>query len=249
MLDGHTLGGMTEIEMHIDVDIELTRLFEDPVDLAGRHAVHIGCAADHPAATLQAFDDQFIGARQVEQAVLGKDADVDIDGPFVFVDQRQDALEGSQANDRVDLQMGAHMGRALQDGLFQRADRTLTNLLGLEVPFRLGDLGHRFFQGTFLGLAAVQQARFVEMDVRLDEARRDEPARDVQLRSVGRQTAFDGDKLAVLDGYIDRRAVLVAGDPCVAQYEIHNIPRSIALLSGAGFTRARHPACVPSPRR
>ena len=38
-----------------------------------------------------------------------------IDGPFIFFDQRQHAFEPAQPDDRIDLEMRAHVGGAVED--------------------------------------------------------------------------------------------------------------------------------------
>ena len=45
VLDGHALGRVAEVEVHVDVDVELARHLEEPVDLPRRVAVGVGRAA------------------------------------------------------------------------------------------------------------------------------------------------------------------------------------------------------------
>jgi len=111
----------TEIEMHVYVDVEFAREFEHAVDLSVRIAVGIRCRADDAAAAPQGLDHQRIGARIVEQPFLRKDADLDVDCPPVFFDQRPDPFETAQADAGIDFELRAHMRGAVQDRFLERA--------------------------------------------------------------------------------------------------------------------------------
>ena len=67
--------------MKIDVAIEAPRDLEDARDMSMRIAVGIRTAADQVRALLAGRDQQFFGARIVEQAFLREHANLDIDGP------------------------------------------------------------------------------------------------------------------------------------------------------------------------
>ena len=62
MLDGHALGGVAEVEVHVHVNVELARHLEETVDLPRWVAVGVGRAADHLAASLQALHHELVGA-------------------------------------------------------------------------------------------------------------------------------------------------------------------------------------------
>ena len=81
MAQVHAVGGRAKIEMQVDVDVVFACEFENAVDLAGRIAVDIGRAANRTAAAIERFDHQFIGARIVEQPLLRKNANLQIDRP------------------------------------------------------------------------------------------------------------------------------------------------------------------------
>ena len=67
----------------------------------------------------QTFDQQLVGARIVGQAFLRKHAQLDVDRPFVFVDQRLHAVEAAHADAGIDLDMRAHPRRAVLDAVLQ----------------------------------------------------------------------------------------------------------------------------------
>ena len=151
----HTVGRRAEIEMHVDIHIELTRHLEHSVNLAGRVAVGIGRGSDHPASLFEAFDHEFVGPWIVEQPLLWKDANFKVDRPGVVLDEWAHPLEAAQPDDRVDLQMGAHVRGALEDRLLQRTRGTRIDVLGRESLFCLGNLPDRFLEIAAVGGAAV----------------------------------------------------------------------------------------------
>ena len=205
MIEVHAVGGRAEIEMHVDVDVVFARQLEDAVDLARRIGVDIGRAADHAAAAIERFDHQLVGAGIVEQPFLRKDADLKVDRPGIFLDQRQHALEAAQADAGIDFQMRAHMGRALQDRLLQRARRAGVDVLGREAGLGLGGFGDRFVKIALVRFDAIEDAGFVEMNVGLDKAGRHQTAAEIDGFALGGETRLD-------------RGDLAAGDADVGQF-------------------------------
>ena len=101
--------------MHVNVDVKLARELEDSVDLTARIRIRIGRSADRAPTAPQRLDHQLIGTRIVQKTLLGKHTDLQIDRPRILADQRQYTLEAAQTDPGIDLEMGAHMGRALED--------------------------------------------------------------------------------------------------------------------------------------
>src|SRR5271170_4304211 len=160
--------------MKVDIAIELPGDGEDARDLAVRIAVGVGTAADEVRAPLVRLNQEFIGAGIVEQAFLRKDTDFEIDCPGVILLELPDGAKSLEADARVDLHMGAHPRGALQDSLLERAAGA-----AIDVVLAEGALGRRHFvdglaERSVLRLATVEDAGFVEMNMRLDEARDDE---------------------------------------------------------------------------
>ena len=170
--------------MHVDVDVVVARQFKDAVDLARRIRVDIRRAADHPAAALKPLDQEFVGAGIVEQAFLREHAELQVDRPGVFLDERQHAFEPAQADARIDLDMGAHMGGALQDRLLQRAHRAGVNVFRRERGLGLGGFSDRFVEVALIRLNAIEDAGFIEMNMRLDEAGRNQPPAEIDGLAV-----------------------------------------------------------------
>ena len=223
MLDGHALRRVAEVEVQVDVDVELACHLEEPVDLPRRVAVGVGRATDYVATPLQTLDHELVGARVVEQALLGKDADLEVDGPLVLVDQGLDAVEAPEPDHRVHLQVGPHVGGPLKDALLQRPDGALAHVFGLEILLCLRHLPDGLLQRSLHGLAAVEQARLVEMNVGLDEPGRDKTPPDVDLLAFGREPALDGGDAPALDSDVDRRLAFLAGNQRISENQIHGV--------------------------
>ena len=145
---------------------------------------------------------------------------LDVDRPFVLVDQRQHALQAAQANARVHLELRAHVRRAVEDALFQRAPRALIDIVRRKGALRLGDLPDGFFQVALLRLAAVENAGFVEMNMGLDETRRDQAPLEIDFPAIRGKPRLDRRDALSVDADVECRAV-AADDASVAQNEIH----------------------------
>ena len=143
VIEIHALGRRAEIQVHVDVDVVVARQLEDAVDPAGRIAVGIGRAADHAAAAVERRDHELVGAGIVEESLLRKHADLEIDRPGILLHQRQHAFEPAQPDAGIDFKMRAHVGRALQDGFLERAHGAGMNVLRGERGLGLGRLRDR----------------------------------------------------------------------------------------------------------
>ena len=161
---------------------------EDAIDLAARVGVEIRRRADRARAAAQALDQQFLGAGIVDQPLLRKHAEFDIDAPGVIARQLLDRVEADHADTRIELDMGAHMHGAVADAALQRLLAARVDILDGELLLgRCGDpdgLGDR----AFLDMAAIHDAGLVEMDMGLDHAGHHEAAPGVELRRIGAET-------------------------------------------------------------
>src|SRR5437764_734686 len=72
-----------EIEMKIDVDIETPRQLKNARDLAVRIAVRVWASSDRIRVSFTGFDQKLFRTGIVEQALLGKHADLNVDRPRV----------------------------------------------------------------------------------------------------------------------------------------------------------------------
>ena len=118
---------------------------------------------------------------------------------------------------------GSACGGALQDALLQRLHRALAHLVGLEVPLGLRHLGDGLLQRSLDGLAAVEQAGLVQVDVGLDEAGRDQASPEVDLLAFGGEPGLDGGDAPALDPDVDRRLVLGADDQRISENQVHGV--------------------------
>ena len=242
VIEGHAFGVGAEIEMQVDVDIVFTRELEDAIDLAGRIAVGVRRAADRTAAAIERFDHQFLGAGIVEKPLLRKYADLQIDRPGVLLDKRQDAFEPAQTDAGIDFEVGAHVGGAVEDRLFQRAHRAAVDILGRECRLGLGSFRDRLLEITALGLAAIEDAGLVEMNVRFDESGRDQAAADVDRLTLGRQTRCDRRNPPVGDADVGQ-FVLGPDAPGVPENDVHGGPSR-----RFGALRRRYETAAGPPR-
>jgi hypothetical protein len=113
----------------VDVAIEFLRDREDARDVTVRVAVGIRAPAYKVGALPARFDQEFFRAGVVEQSLLRKHANLEINRPRVVALQSPDRMEAPKPHARVDLHMRAHAHGALQDRLFQRAASALVNVL------------------------------------------------------------------------------------------------------------------------
>src|SRR5690606_5386950 len=164
----HARGVEVEIEMEIDIDIVAGRELENPRDLSIGIAVGIRAAADQVGALVQRLDEQRISARVVQQALLRKHADLDVDRPRVVPLELPDRLEASQPGARIDIDMGAHPRRSLDDRLLEGASAASVDVLDREAPLQVGNLPDRLFERVGV-TAPLDQVGLVEMNMGLDE--------------------------------------------------------------------------------
>ena len=225
--------------MHVDIDVELARDREDAVDLPVRARIRVGRGADHAAAVAQRLDHQLVGAGIVQQPFLRKDADLDVDRPSVFFDQLAYAFEPAQSDAGIDLELRAHMRRAVEDAFLQRLLRARVDVFRGEALLGTRDLLDRFLQIALLGPAAIENARLVEMDMGLDQPGADQPAAEIDRLAVGRELLLDDGDPAALDADIGR-LLFGADHSGVSQDQVH-----VSLIVG-GSRRDRPP---PGPDR
>ena len=177
--------------MKIDIDVELLRQIKYLFEMRVRIGVHIGAAADRFAAVAQRCNQQFLGPGIVGQALLRHHAELEVDRPFVFLDERLHALEAAQADQRVDLDMRAHARRAVLDASFERLAGALEDVLDRHGVLDVRDPLHRVVDAAGLGRAAVDDARLVEMDVRLDQPAAAQTSFGIVRRGIADEIRLD----------------------------------------------------------
>jgi hypothetical protein len=154
---------------------------------------------------------------------LGKDTDLDVHGPLVGLNEGQDALQATQPNTRVDFEVGAHEGGAVQDAFFQGAHGAGADVGGAELLLNCGHLFNRFVEVPFLCVASIEQTGLVQVDMRLHEAGTDEPTLHIGLFALNMQPRFNGSDPAALNANIEQGLTTTRGKPGVPEYEIHRI--------------------------
>ena len=198
-----------EIEMKIDVAIVAPRQLENACDMSMRIAVGIGAAADRSAPCSHASFKSF-GTGIVEQALLRKNTNLDVDRPAVFRLQPSNGVKAVQSDARVDLDMGAHAHGAVEDRFLQRAARTPINVVLVEMALGRRDFGNRLGKRALFRFTAIENAGFIEMNMCLDEAWDDKLAAKIVLRGTGGNRRPDVDDAALGDRNIDNARLAIA---------------------------------------
>src|SRR5262249_60771642 len=89
----------------------------------------------------------------------------------------------------------------------------------------LGACADRLLEIATRRLAAVEDARLVEMDMRLDEAGADQAAAEIDAPAVGREILFHRRDRAFGDADVGRRGLI--DQPRVFQNEVHRKLRAM----------------------
>ncbi len=114
--------------------------------------------------------------------------------------------------------MGAHVGRALEDRLYQGTSRAGVNVLCRERGLGLGGFADRLGQIAALGSTTVKDAGLVEVEVRFDESGGNQPAVEVNRFALGFEPR--GDRRDPSRGDPDVAALPIV-DSRVLQDQIH----------------------------
>src|SRR5262249_41709874 len=120
-VDVHGIGGRSNVEMDVDVDVELASELENAPDLTWLIGIVARSAPDHGGAAFQAVYHQLIGSGIIGEPFLRKDADLDVDCPLVIGNQRLHPLEAAHANGGIDFDLRTHAGGTMLDAILQGA--------------------------------------------------------------------------------------------------------------------------------
>ncbi len=234
-VDQHVVGGGTDVEMQVDVDVEFPTELEDAPDLAAGIAVVARRAADRLDAAPERLHQQFLGAGTADESFLGKDADLHVDGPGIIRDQGMDGVEAAHADAGIDLDLGAHAGGAVENAFLEGPRRPCPSILHREARLQWRHALHGIDLAALGRRAAVDDPGLVEVDMGLDEAGADEAAAGVVGFSLGGEAAPEGGDAPVLDGDIERglggggREAGVTDD----QIQAHGSPRATGRRAGS----------------
>src|SRR5262249_59617263 len=121
--------------------------------------------------------------------------------------------------------------------------RTRINVRVGEAALRGGDLADRFLQRALLAAATIEDARFVEMNVALDQARHDQTAVELLAWRLAFQMRGQRGDAAFRDADVKRLA-FAPGNARVPQDEVERHVRSAIVL----LRRGPHMP-LPSPDR
>jgi hypothetical protein len=183
-------------------------------------AVVAGRGADDARAVAQAGKQQLVRAGIVGEPFLREDAELDVDRPAVLVDERLDPRPAAQADAGIHLDMCAHARHALRDRHVERAAGAGRDVLDGELALHRRSALHRIGHALGFGRGTVENVRLVEVNVRLDETRDDEPAAGVDHLDRSVELGRDHGDLSVGNADVDH-ARFIGREPRIAEDELH----------------------------
>src|SRR5262249_41144148 len=140
---------------------------------------------------LEALHQQFFGPRIVGQSFLGEHTDFDLDCPFVVINQRRYGIKPAHSDAGIDLDLRSHAGCAVQNALLKGLRGPAGDVFDRHALLQRRDPFDGTELGPFLRRATVDDPRFVEVDMALDEARTGKPAFGiVDLRFHGKARLY-----------------------------------------------------------
>src|ERR1700722_9398091 len=107
IVDVEVLGSRTDVEVHVDIDIEFAGQPKNTQDLASCVGVVPWSGADDLCASPQTLDDQLFRSRQICQPVLRKHAHLNVSRPSVGSLEFLDRIEAAHPDHRIDFDMGS----------------------------------------------------------------------------------------------------------------------------------------------
>src|SRR3984957_1717397 len=120
VVDVQVLGSRTDIEMHIDIDIEFASKLKHAQELASRVGVVPWSGADDICASPQTLDDQLFRTWQICQPVLRKHTNLYVSRPTVGSPEPFDRIEAPHTDHRIDFNMRSDVRGSPHQALFQR---------------------------------------------------------------------------------------------------------------------------------
>ncbi len=197
------LGVVGLVDVAVDVDVELLGEIKEQVDMTPGvlgGAFVVGNAADKVAAHDQGLAHLLEGTGITEEAVLRKDGDLDSDVIRTGLPGGEDALGQSKTGGGGDINVCANVAGAETDFGMDRADRPFSDVLRSEGSLGVGPVADGLKQGAALvGLHEVYGVSEVEMQMRIDQTRKNEPALCVEDAAAGFESQLGTD---LLDGTV-----------------------------------------------
>ena len=187
-----------------------------------------GRPAHHRGAALQRRDHVPVGLRCVGPAFLREDAQLQVDAPRVVGRELLQGFEPAQPDVGVDLDVGTHVGDAVEDAPLQGFGGPRIDVLHREPRLDCGHALHVVAGPARGRRAPVDDAGLVEVDVRLDQTGRDEASIKVEAVGAGRDLRRDGDDPPAGNPDVHRRRIhLGSRDPGTSKKKIqsHEKPR------------------------
>ena len=208
--------------MQVDIGVIAPRELEYAPQLPRPVGIGAGRSADDADAALEGSDQEPISGRAVGEPLLREHTDLNIDHRGEIADGAAHALEPSQIDDWVELDVSAHPRRALGDGASQHAARAGMDILDGETALHLARAADGVGQPAGLRRGAVEHARLVEMDMAFDQAATGQRAAEIALEGACWKANLDRHDPSIRDADIDERGFARHADKArITQDQIH----------------------------
>ena len=220
-----------EVGVEVGVHAKFNREIEHDVDVPVRVGVVVRHAAHQIGAGPQRLTQEGLGTGGLQNPLLGKGAELQVDRRGVLALQRGEGLEAHQPNDRIDLRVAPHRGGALAHRHIQHAASPRLDVLAGEPALGLAGHAEGLGQRAFPARCPLAQQRLVEMDVGIHQPRRHRAALAADLargRALGERADLRDEAGAATDvGHPGVR------QPAVAQQQIETSVRQAPVATSA----------------
>src|SRR5690606_34979648 len=153
--------------------------------------------------------EKLIGSRIIEQSFLRENANLEVYRPQVIFLELENCIEAPQSDERIDLDVSPHARRALNNGLLQNALAARVDILLRKFALELGNFRDRMRKRLRMS-AAVEDASFVQMNMRFYEAAENEASLNIDLTGIGLDFRRDLDDVPATNSNVELRALVVA---------------------------------------
>ena len=168
-VDVHVVRGGADVQVQIHVCAVLPGQFEDAGDVPGVVRIVIGRPPNDGRTALEPFLHIGFGLGHVGHSLLRENAQFQVDRPAHVLAQLQEGLKAAHSDIGVHLHVGAHVGGPVEHAGLQGGAGAGVNVLHRKVGLDGGNPPHVVAAPVWRGCAAVQDARFVQVNVGLDE--------------------------------------------------------------------------------
>ena len=213
--------------MHINLSVVLfgnvkTELY---MRKAVGRAVFIGGHTTHNVGSgLHSLPHQLVTARILDNTLLRKGHDLNVDDVLIFFTQRKNAFKRTQATDCINVNVRANGERSVFNRLFNYVLAARDNIVdGVDALLVPQDFNRFFERAAFVWPDNIKYIDLIEMDMWIDQRRCGQfSARvdDLALHAFN----FWRDALNTAIFNLNINCAVAASQPCVLNQQLHIIP-------------------------